>query len=189
MPNAAPATETPAETTETPESTAPETTEKPEGEETPPWGDDFDPARAWKTIQNLREVEKAHKKAEAERERAEKERAEAEKTELQKAEEAVTAARTEALEARRELWTERAARKFEIPDDLLEFLAGDTEEQIQKRAEALAKRIAKDAPAPPATSTRPKPALKAGDSGGETLSADPDAIAKRARARRAARGF
>lgn len=34
-------------------------------EETPPWGDDFDPARAWKTIQNLREREKELSKVEA----------------------------------------------------------------------------------------------------------------------------
>lgn len=27
-------------------------------DETPPWGDDFDPSRAWHTIQQLREVEK-----------------------------------------------------------------------------------------------------------------------------------
>lgn len=50
----------------------------PKGGETPPWGDQFDPARAWATIQNLRKTEGEYTKlrkqvddAEAERKRAE----------------------------------------------------------------------------------------------------------------------
>jgi len=53
------------------ESTTPEAPEGAQGQqntdqaETPPWGDDFDPARAWKTIQHLREREKELSKVEA----------------------------------------------------------------------------------------------------------------------------
>ncbi len=38
---------------------------------TPPWGDDFDPARAWRTIQNLRKVEEEYDKLRRQVEEAE----------------------------------------------------------------------------------------------------------------------
>lgn len=46
-------------TEQTPENAAEQPNETSEGaEQAPPWGDDFDPARAWHTIQSLREREK-----------------------------------------------------------------------------------------------------------------------------------
>lgn len=51
---------------EQPETTAPvdETSTEAAAPEAPPWGDDFDPARAWNTIKNLREHEKKAKEFE-----------------------------------------------------------------------------------------------------------------------------
>lgn len=46
---------------ETPEQPTNPTSAPPTGDETPPWGNDFDPARAWATIQNLRKVEGDYK--------------------------------------------------------------------------------------------------------------------------------
>jgi hypothetical protein len=156
-------------------------TEEPKTE-APPWGEDFDPERAWKTIQNLREIEREHKKMLADRDREAEERAEAEKSELQKAQEAAEKARSEALEARRELWTTRALKGAGLPEDLSRFLTGTTEEEIGEQAEALAahlKKEDKEEPAPKVPS-KPRPALKPGEGGSEGKPAfDPEALAKK----------
>jgi hypothetical protein len=82
---------------EAPAAEAPKPTAPPEpvatAPETPPWGEDFNPERAWKTIQNLREREKELSKhaltPEQKSKLAEFERlSEASKSELEKAQDA-----------------------------------------------------------------------------------------------------
>ncbi|MEO3851748.1 hypothetical protein ABGB09_29670 [Streptomyces sp. B8F3] len=70
-----------------------------------------------------------------------------------------------------ELWRERAARAHAIPDDLLEFLTGSTEDEVLARAERLAQRTA--APAGP---RRPAPNPAQGQSADSA--ADPADVLK-----------
>lgn len=150
--------------------------------EAPPWGEDFDPARAWKTIQALRESEKTLKGSLTAYEKAQKEREDAEKTEAQKAAERAAAAEEKAAAATRELLVTKAGLKHSIPEDLLDLIGGTTAEEIEERAARLAERLkaANPSPTPPA---RPEPRLTPGSDptaadGGEF---DPEALAARIR--------
>jgi hypothetical protein len=157
--------EQPDPSTETPEG------QQPDDETTPPWGDDFDAARAWTLVQNLR----------ADLAKAKEKRQERDPDSDAK----ITAAETRATAAERALYVERALRKFPEVEDLVEFLTGDTEEEIAAKAERLASHgkpagestdNSGDAP-----SGKPQPALTPGHGGAEPDPFDPDAIAKRAR--------
>lgn len=105
---------------------------------TPPWGDDFDPARAWQTIVALRGEVKGLKgellTASTERDEAVTRATEAE-TKVSGLEEDHGKALTA---AQRDLYLERAIRKHGIDEDLAEFLTGADEESILKQAERLA---------------------------------------------------
>lgn len=151
-----------------PAETAPPAT-APKPEETPPWGDDFDPARAWKTIQTLREKEKRLQDFE----RAQREREDAEKTEAQRLADRLAEAESAAKSARTDLLRERALRSFAIPEDLAGFLTGDTEEEIQAKAEALAKYAGAKAPGAEVPG-KPKPRLVPGSGAPDSASADPE---------------
>ncbi|WGH21354.1 scaffolding protein [Arthrobacter phage Emotion] len=94
-----------------------------EDKSTPPWGDDFDAAKAWTLIQNLR---------------SDKETLKTERDEAQTKLQASKDAEDRAVKAERELWTERALRKHPEAEDLAEFLTGDTEEEILTKAAKLA---------------------------------------------------
>jgi hypothetical protein len=114
---------------------------------TPPWGEDFDPARAWQTITNLRSIEKQHEATIAsittERDAllAAKVQAEdAQKAAEQQHADALTKAEQIAKDAQRGLWIERARREHDLDEDLLDFLTGDTEEELLAKAERLAGR-------------------------------------------------
>lgn len=162
-----------------PEGDAPGT--KPEGSETPPWGDDFDPARAWQTIQNLRNSEKDLKAYKAEAERAAKEKADAEKTEVQRLTERLAELEGELSSKAREALVAKVAKEHGIPDDLTDLLTGDDEEAISAKAERLAKSLKTPAPVIPG---KPKPRLSAGsDPAPDSDEApDPKALADKIRA-------
>lgn len=161
---------------------------------TPPWerdGKPFDPERAWSLITALRgEVDdlKADRdaiKTERDAMAAEKAAAEdAKKDDLTRATDRLTAAEKAAADAQRTLWVERALRKYQLEDDDVDFLTGDTEDAITAKAERLAARgkARKDegeTPEPP--THRPAPALTPGHGGDAPVPFDPDAIAKAAR--------
>lgn len=148
---------------------------------TPPWGDDFDPARAWETITRQREAEKELKDKLAAYEKAEQERADAEKTELEKLQ-----ARLEKAEADVKA-AQRAAvlAKSGLPEELHGFITGDTEEAIADQVAKLTAALgasdkggdkeAKPSEEEQKPSGRPQAALTPGH-GGEEATFDADAI-------------
>lgn len=148
------------EPTETTPAPAQEPTQQQPPAETPPWGENFDPERAWKTITNLREREKELSKQprltpEQQQQLAEYNRlVEASKTEEQRREEAVAAAAREAETARAEALRYKAAATYGIGADHFDLLGSGTEEEITARAEKLASLLA----AQKAASTTPPPA-------------------------------
>lgn len=173
---------------------------------TPPWGDDFDAEKAWTLVQNLRgdkeklQTEKDGLTSELATERQARETAETKLTEADP-EGKLTAAEARAKTAETSLWTERALRKHSIDEDLVDFLTGDTEEEILAKAERLAGR-SKPAEEKPSTDGdpkdgekpaddkpagdqglpgTPKPSLTPGHGGDTPAPFDPDAIAAKAR--------
>ncbi len=113
----------------------------------PPWGsdDEFKPDKAWTLIQNLRAAETALKDKVRElqsavdaKTAAEKAKADEGKSEIQKLTERLEAAEIQTKKDRRDLLIERAQRKHDLSDDALVFLTGDTAEEIEQRAAALA---------------------------------------------------
>lgn len=177
---------------------------KPNEGTTPPWGDEFDAARAWQTIVTLREEVKSLKVATVEAQEAQS-AAESERDEFKaKAEDAdakiaaATEEHTKALSAaQRELYVERAVRKYGIDEDLVEFLVGDDEDAINAKAERLSKVGQPSAPKgaeadkgdkggdpDPKPTVRPEPALIPGQGGEPAKPFDAAAIAQAARANR-----
>lgn len=176
---------------------------------TPPWGSDenFDAARAWTLISNLRDevgtikAERDSLKASAD------ERAAAEQTDAERAAARATQAEERAKAAERALWTERALRKHPLPEglsdeeeaDFVAFLSGETPEEIERKAARLAalrgaeKTADEGTPsgdqpgqAPAEIPGRPQPHLTPtpGHGGTQPEPFDAAAIAKAARARR-----
>jgi hypothetical protein len=155
--------------------------------EPPPWGNDFDPARAWHTIQSLREKEKELSKrpvlTDAQQQQlAEYDRlVEASKSEDQRREEAVANARREAETARAEAIRYKAAATHAIPADHFDLLGNGTEEEITARAAKLSALLAAQAAAtqtpPPAQAPQGRPVeqLRPGASPGQQLNED-DAV-------------
>jgi hypothetical protein len=111
--------------------------QKPAAEENP-WGEDFDPARAWKLVQNLRsevsDLKQKNQSFEAERQ----ERENAGKSEVEKLQEKLSAAEKDASEARRALNLQKVFRKFPELEGFEDLLTGDSEEEITAKAERLA---------------------------------------------------
>lgn len=151
-----------------------QTATKPAAKPSPPWGsdEDFSPARAWSLIENLRaevaELKEAKTSANAEHEARE-------------------AAEARAAEAERALLVERALRRHAIPEDLADFIAAETEEEIEQRAETLAARLGSGEPVEEPTEdlgrSRPSPALSPGHGAEPEPTFDPAAVARRARGR------
>lgn len=79
---------------------------------------------------------------------------EAQKTEQQKQHEALQQALTAASQAQIELWRERAARKHGLDDDLMGFLSGESEEEIETKAHTLASKFSS---IPKSSGPRPDP--------------------------------
>lgn len=170
---------------------------KPEGNEDAPWGDDFDAARAWKLVTNLR-AEKDALKAEktelvTERDALKtslQEKEDSKKSDEDKLADRIAAIEKRAQEAERKLTLANVLRDFPTLADFEDLLTGDTEEAIRSKAERLAKIGAKDAAddnddeqeqAPAGVHTKPTPSLKPGHGGDETPAFDPKAIAEAAR--------
>jgi hypothetical protein len=105
----------------------------------PPWGDDkdFDPAKAWSLIQNLR---RDNSKLKTDRDQSAakvKEFEDAQKTEQQKAEEARLEAQHTASTATLEAARLRVALKKGLTEIQAKRLVGDTEEQLEADADEL----------------------------------------------------
>lgn len=158
----------------------------------PKFEGEFDPERAARLVENLRkEIEdlKADKSALA---RELQQREDAEKSDAEKTADRLKAAEEAARKAQRDLYVERAARTHSLPDDLVEFLTGETEEEIAAKAERLAKfgsaktedpNPADDEQAPAGVPQhRPEPSLTPGHGGAATEPFDPKAVAQAARA-------
>lgn len=172
--------------TEAAEESAPPASENPPAdpteEKTPKWDGDFDPDRAAKLVANLRsDLETAKNELKATREQL-GEKEEAEKTEFQRIQDRATAAEQEANNAKLELMRLRVAKEHSLPDDLMEFLTGDSEEDLAAKAQRLAEYAAGPAAEVPG---RPKPRLRPGTgedpSTGSAADFDPAAIAAKAR--------
>ena len=166
---------------------------KPEGQvssgtQTPPWGADFDADRAWRLIQNLRsEIDKI--KGERDTLASERQaRDDAEKTDLQKLSDRLKAAEDSRGAAEHALLIERAQRKHQLPDDLMEFLTGTTEEEIEDKAKRLAAikggSEEEQTDPNPDPSGRPKPSLIPGHNSPESNQFDAAAVAKEIRSKR-----
>ncbi|WP_062465807.1 hypothetical protein [Demequina maris] len=127
-------------------------------EKAAPWGEDFDPGRAWTLVQNLR--------AERDEARAARDAATAKATE---AAESLATAKAAQSDAERALWRESALRRHPLPEgldaaaeaDALAFLSGDSAEDVERKAATLAAlRGAAEVPAPGSDlRTRPEPRL------------------------------
>ncbi|WDS51642.1 scaffolding protein [Microbacterium phage Barnstormer] len=151
-----------------------------ESKETPehPWGDDFDPARAWKALTSAREAEKELKAKLSKFEQAEQERADAEKTELEKLQARLEKAEQAAKDAARNA----VLAKSGLPEELHAFVTGETDEAIAEQITKLTAALGAsgkgdedkaDDPAP--TTSRPQSALTPGH-GGDEATFDADAI-------------
>lgn len=168
MSDTAPSTETP-------------NAETPKEEQTHPWGDDFDPARAWSTITQQREAEKELREKLASFEKAEQERADAGKTELERA----IARAEKAEQAAKAAQRASVLAKSGLPEELHDFVTGETDEAIAAQVEKLTAALAaKDAGKTPGetpdadevkTTSRPQAALTPGH-GGDEAPFDADAI-------------
>lgn len=179
MPDTQPADAT---TTEAPAATSTEDAGQPA-----PWGDDFDPERAWKLVENLRADQAKSKAKLAEYDKAAQERADAEKSELERATERAT--RAEQALADREAAEKRKSvlDKHGLTADDAAFLAGVSDDDLDARAKALAARLGvgqstKDAAE--AIPGKPSPKLTAGHESVEPADAfDPIALADKAHKR------
>lgn len=154
-------------------------TESNKGEEQkPPWGSDeeFDPERAWRLIQNLRQ-EKDELKPLADKA---KELEDAQKSDVQRATEAQQTAEQKAVEASVEATRLRMAIKYGLEEEDLDLLGSGSEEDIENRAKRLAERITassegNEAPLP----RRPNPRLRGGATpAGEVEETDPVKLAE-----------
>lgn len=102
----------------------------------------------------------------------------------------LTTAQAELKTAQRELYVERALRKFPAVEDLADLLTGDDEKTILATAERLAGKVGKAAKSEEEEENtnpdldangRPKPALTPGHSSTQQVSFDPDETAKQIR--------
>jgi hypothetical protein len=148
----------------------------------PDWEGEFDPERAARLVANLRESEKKMKARLAEFEAEKQAREDAEKTEAQKLADRLAKAESEAQAARRDLLVTKAAAKYGIPETLAGFLSGDSEEEIEEKAKALAEYAGGTKPPANPIPGKPKPTLVPGSGEGATEDFDPDAVAAKIRA-------
>lgn len=139
---------------------------------TPPWGDDFDPARAWATITRQREAEQGLKARIAELETA------AEGL-VPKAE--LDAALTRADAAETTLKTSKRAAalaKADLPEELHAFVTAEDDDGMAEQIAKLAAAVKPGASAASAvTAARPSAELTPGHGGDEAPSFNADALA------------
>ncbi|MFC7330813.1 hypothetical protein [Marinactinospora rubrisoli] len=106
-------------------------------------------AAKWKTLARKHEARVKDLVPAAERLR---ELEDAQKSELEKLQGSYEEALGAASRAQHELWRERAARRHGLDDELLGFLTGESEEELDERAKVLATKLAAHA-----EEARPKP--------------------------------
>lgn len=150
-------------------------------DKSPGWDGEFDPERAARLVANLRDESKKAKEELAELRLKLTEKEDAEKTELQRIQERAERAEAELNATKSALLVAEIAKEYGVPADLL---SGNTREEIEARAKALAdwagatKRPADEIPG------RPKPKLVPGGSPTDTSEPfDPVATAAKIRAR------
>lgn len=171
----------PNASTETPDTPPAEPATPPASEKAPKWEGEFDPERAARLVENLRKEAAETKARLAAYEKAQQEREDAEKSEAQRLAERAQRAEDEAKAARRELIAAKVVAKHGLPESAVSFLTGDTEEEIEAKAQALAelasvgKRPADEIPG------KPKPRLTPGQGESESEGFDPDAMAAKIR--------
>lgn len=161
-------------------------------EKKPAFEGEFDAERAARLIENLRSEIKDLKAEKATLATSLQEKEDAEKTESQRLSDRLAAAEKAAKDAQRALLVERAARKHNLPEDVVDFLIGDTEEEIEAKAERLARLGSpkkdepneEQKPEDDGLPGRPAPALKPGHGGDSSAPFDPREIAKEALAGR-----
>lgn len=109
-------------------------------------GETFDKARAMETIHKLREIEKQYNKERKELDRLKAEEAkrqEAEMSELQKAQKRAADLEEELSRERVEKLRVKVAARYQLPDSLADRLKGETEEELDADAKALAELLPK----------------------------------------------
>lgn len=136
-----------------------------------PWGADFDAAKAWQLVQNLRGDKDKLQSRVVGYEKTEQERSDAEKSETQKAIERAERAE-KALQERTKADLKKAALKaHNLDEDLVEFLTGETAEDFKAKASALAAKLGASTKETPAVPGKPQAKLTPGHessgSGGE----------------------
>lgn len=172
--------------------TAQQTEQTAEQGKAPKFDGEFDAERAARLVENLRKEVETLKADKETLSASLQEREDADKSDAQKTADALDAAKKAAADAQRLLYVERAARKHSLPDDLVEFLTGETEEEISDKAERLAKYRPSDDGSPSEDSSeepapagvapqRPTPTLTPGHGGEAPQPFDAAAIAKAVR--------
>lgn len=96
-------------------------------------------AAKWKTLARKHEARTKELAPAAERLR---ELEDAKKSELEKLQGSYEEALGAASRAQHELWRERAARRHGLDDELIGFLTGESEEELNERAQVLAEKLA-----------------------------------------------
>lgn len=107
----------------------------------PTWDGEFDPERASRLVANLREENKATKKALAEVNAKLAEYEQAKMSDLEKLTLRAETAEKELAEKKRALLVVESARKHNLSDDLMQFITGDTPEEVDKQAQLLAEKL------------------------------------------------
>lgn len=185
MSEASPQASTPAPTpppapTPLPAPSPPSTPPPPAAEDAPPWGEDFDPARAWKKIQKANaeaaQLRQRVMSPEQEKQLAEYQSlVEASKTEQQRQMEALEAASRERDQYRNEALRFRVAAEHGITKEDIGLLGMGDEEQLKANAARIAELRAAAAAAgatPPPTPQRPTEQLRPGATPAEQLDED-----------------
>lgn len=137
--------ETTPETPQTPQAAPEAPVEKPAKDEgaTPPWGDDFDPEKAWDKIQKAnREAANLRQRVMTPEQQKQLEEytalVEASKSEAERKDEAAATAQRERDEAKSEATRYKIALRHGIAEDDFDLLGSGTEEQIEARAKKVA---------------------------------------------------
>lgn len=123
-------------------------------------GEEFDKDRAMETIKKLRDIEKQYKQEKKELERLkadEAKRKEAEMSEIEKAQKRANDLEAELKRERSEKMRLKVAAKYQLPEAFANRLQGETEEELDADAKALAELLPKPQP------EKKTPLLKAND--------------------------
>jgi hypothetical protein len=150
------------------------------GGEKPPWGDDenFDPAKAWKLIQNVRgDVEKFKSERDTLAKKV-KEHEDSSKSASEKLEERASTAEQQLSAAQREAARLRIALKKGLTETQAKRLVGDTEEELEKDADELLESFKDDNDGDGSDRRTPKPRMRTGAApSSEPEETDPEKLA------------